>query len=86
MDNKLELLLKRINIDSDKYIYFNGGKLIKIVGNKEKTSYKFYIDLITNLPYDLYITLTNNLKKTYSEFKEISVIINVEKIENNTII
>ena len=37
MDNKLELLLKRINIDSDKYIYFNGGKLIKIVGNKEKT-------------------------------------------------
>ena len=45
MDSKLEILLKKLNIEQEQYKYFNDGKLLKIVGNKEKTNYNFYIEL-----------------------------------------
>ena len=43
MEANLEKLLKKISLESDKYKYFEGGKLVKIVGNKEKTIAKYYL-------------------------------------------
>ena len=80
MQNKLELLLKKLNIEENDYSYFNDGTLDKIVGNKDKTNYNFYITLNTNLPYELYDKMNNEIKKIYSEFKEVKIIINVKNI------
>ena len=40
MDSKLQMLLDKININHEYYKYFNDSKLIKIVGNKNRDSYK----------------------------------------------
>ena len=34
MDNKLELLLSKINLDKEDYVDFEGGKILKIEGVK----------------------------------------------------
>ena len=57
MDSKLELLLNKIQINKDYYKYFNLGKLVKIVGNKDKSKIR-YIKNDT----DYY----NELKKIYT--------------------
>ena len=83
MDSKLEILLKKLNIEQEQYKYFNDGKLLKIVGNKEKTNYNFYIELNTNIPYLLLEELNKKIKKVYSEFKEVKIILNVNNIDTN---
>ena len=37
MQDKLKTLLEQINFDNNLFVFFNDGKLNKIVGNKEKT-------------------------------------------------
>ena len=44
---KLILLLNQIKLDENLFNFFNAGKLDKIVGNKDKTSYHFFITLKT---------------------------------------
>ena len=83
MDSKLEILLKKLNIEQEQYKYFNDGKLLKIVGNKEKTNYNFYIELNTNIPYLLLEELNKKIKKVYSEFKEVKIVLNVNNIDTN---
>jgi len=83
MDSKLEILLKKLNIEQEQYKYFNDGKLLKIVGNKEKTNYNFYIELNTNIPYEILEEMNKKIKKIYSEFKEVKIIIEVDKIDTN---
>ena len=53
MENKLKLLLEQINFE-DKNEYFKEGILDKIVGNKDKTKYNFYITTSTNIPLSQY--------------------------------
>lgn len=84
MQNKLKLLLNKINIDEN-LDYFKEGELYKIVGNKEKTNYNFYIKLLTNIPYDIYVDFNQKLKDKYNEFKEVKVILIVSKINKDLI-
>ena len=75
MDNLLKLL-KQIKLNEEYFDYFNDGKLVKIIGNKEKTKYQFNIDLAKTLPLDVYIAFVDCLKKEYSNYK-VSTIFNV---------
>ena len=47
MDNKLQILLNKININNEYYKYFDNSKLLKIVGNKERDSYTFFIEIFS---------------------------------------
>ena len=77
MDKKLELLLNKLNIED--LSYFEDGILKKIVCNKNKNHYVFYIKLNENLPLSIYESLEENLKKIYNKVKT-SIHIETEKI------
>ena len=75
MDNKLELLLNKLNMDLSSY---KDGKLLKIVANKNKTKYAFYIHFNKPLSLKSYIELKNNLKKHYKNY---SIVLNINADE-----
>ena len=83
MDNKLEILLKKLNIEENYYNFFKNGKLLKIIGNKEKTNYNFYVKLETNIPYNLLEEMNKNIKKVYSEFNNVKIILEVDNIDTD---
>ena len=49
----------------NKYEYFKTGKLLKIVSNKKKTNYNFYVKLNTNIPYILELFYKYQNKQIY---------------------
>ena len=69
MHDKLELLLNQINMPNEDYAYFKSGNLDKIVGNKNKDAYTFFITLEEILPLETYINLLNLLKAKYLDYK-----------------
>ena len=73
MEANLEKLLNKINIDKNKYNYFENGKLIKIIGNKEKTKYEFIIEN-NILPLEIYLEVSDLLKKTFNITESILII------------
>ena len=77
MDVKLDLLLKKMNLDLDKYTYFEDGKLVKIIANKDKTNYTFIIDLKTNLPLEVLKDFEKHLKETFKTVDKVDYSINV---------
>jgi len=77
MDSKLQQLLNKINLDNSYYSYFENGKLLKIVGNKTKDSYMFYIELNENLPVNIYEEVVNNIKECFNAYKSIKISISV---------
>ena len=85
MDSKLKLLLDTIKINEENIKYFENGTLDKIIGNKAKDSYCFYIKLDTNLPVNVYEELINKINDYYSSY-ECKVWFNVDKINKDYII
>lgn len=78
MEEKLQMLLKQIDMFKDNINDFEGGKLEKIIGNKSKTEYRFYITLKENLKLITYLEFEEKLKKKYSDFEKINAYFNVE--------
>ena len=81
---KLFLLLNQIKLDENLFNFFNEGKLDKIIGNKDKTCYHFFITLKSTLPLDTYIQFLNCLKNNFKNYK-VSVSFKVESINNEYI-
>ena len=81
MDSKLEILLKKLDLTKEELEFFESGKLDKIIGNKSKTSYNFYVTLPTNIPFSLYQKINDQIKKVYEEFSSVKIIINVLKYD-----
>lgn len=79
MNDKLKLLLDKINLDTSYYSYFNEGSLDKIIVNKNKTKECFVISLNSNLPISIYNILYENIVNTFkNEFiKDISINLNI---------
>ena len=75
MEKNLQQLLEKIEFDLKKYSFFDTGKLLKIVGNKDKTSYNFNLELEKNLPFDIYLELDKLIKKSFNTIKNIKIII-----------
>ena len=82
MEENLKKLLEKIMLNDENYPYFMDGKLIKIVGNKEKTKYAFYLELKENLELEVYLNFKEKLKQYFSNFKiEININVNNMKQE-----
>ena len=82
MNDKLELLLKQIALEEEFYPYFEEGSLLKIIGNRNKDTYVFFLSLKTNLPINLYTHFLDLLKKKYSDFM-VNISIEVENIDTS---
>ncbi|MBR2840258.1 MAG: PolC-type DNA polymerase III [Bacilli bacterium] len=85
MQDKLELLLKQIKLKKDDYTFFKDGKLEKIVCNKNKDKYAFYINLKNVLPPDIYIEFRSLLKNKYSNYT-VTPFFTVKKYELNDVL
>ena len=81
---KLILLLNQIKIDNSLLNYFKEGKLDKIVGNKDKTCYHFFIALKNTLPLEVYIKFLDCLKNNFKDYK-VGVSFKVENKKNEYI-
>ena len=81
---KLNLLLNQIKLNKDLLDFFKDGKLDKIVGNKDKTCYHFFITLKSTLPLDIYIEFLNCLKNNFKNYK-VGVSFKVENKKNEYI-
>lgn len=66
MQDKLKLLLDKINFDRDLYSYFTDGKLEKIIINKSKAEACFIISISNTLPVFIYNFLCDNIYKTFN--------------------
>ena len=86
MDNKLQILLNKININNEYYKYFDNSKLLKIVGNKERDSYTFFIECDNTLDIEVYDIFLLCLNQTFKNYKKISVNIKCNKINYNLVI
>jgi len=84
MNEKLELLLKQIKLEEEYYSFFEDGTLVKIVGNRNKDTYVFFLELGKNIPVDTYVHFLDLLKGAYSNFN-VNVSIEVKDIDNNLI-
>ena len=82
MNQNLEKLLKLLEIEDLKN--YENGTLDKIIGNKEKTNYIFYITLNNYLPVLEYNNLLTKLINHYNDIKNISIKMNI-KNENKEI-
>lgn len=79
MDDKLKKLLSKINLDSDKFHYFENGS-IEIIKNKDNTACKFIMSLKTNIPLDIYIECNKLLSESFSMVKMVILDIKVDTL------
>ena len=74
MDSKINTLLEKLNLTEDCKNCFNNSKLAKIVGNKEKTSYTFYIEINNTLSIENYKVFIEKLKGTFASIENVNVV------------
>ncbi len=72
MQDKLNLLLTQIDLPKDEVKYFENSKLDKIVCNRDKDKYAFYISLDNILPIKTYTEFNKLLKQKYSSVTVVS--------------
>src|SRR5574344_4900 len=85
MKKNMSKLLKKIGFSEDKYNYFNDTTLEKIVGNKDKTKYKFYLKSENLLPVDIYNNFNELLCKSFNEYESVKPFFNVSIIDTNLV-
>ena len=78
MQQYMEVLLKKINYPEAKYVNFKTANLDKIIGNKDKTRYLFYITIDNLLSVDDYEEFENLVKEQFSEFKSVDILFTVK--------
>ena len=81
MHDKLELLLKKIDLEEENYSFFNNGKLEKIKINNETKEANFIINLDSNLSLELYNELKIKIGNSFNEYK-ITLTIEVDKVND----
>ena len=54
MDEKIQILLNKINIDENSYQYFSDAKLTKVKVNSKIDSWLIFIEKETLLPIEVY--------------------------------
>ncbi len=82
MEEKIRILLEKICLPEEFHNFFLGGKLEKIVGNKDKTVYTFFMQLNESIDLNCYLTFMEALKKEFREYKvDIKLSVVDKKIE-----
>ena len=78
MEEKLQMLLKQIDMSKDNINDFEGGKLEKGIGKKSNTEDRFYVTWKENLKLITDLEFEEKRKKKYSDFEKINAYFNVE--------
>ena len=75
MDDKIQKLIDKLELSSECIKTLEDSKLEKIIANKEKTSYCFYITVKNILPIELYKEFYSKLKESFPGIKNVSCIL-----------
>ena len=86
MDSKMNKLLEKLNLNEECKVCFTDAKLVKIVGNKEKTNYTFYIEINSTLSIEKYKEFVLKLKESFASIENVNVVFNVLNENNDLII
>ena len=82
MDSKIKTLVEKLNLSKECVTELESAKIDKIVGNKDKTNYCFYINTLKTLPVDLYKEFVDKLKNAFN-IENVSAIFNVLEEDND---
>ena len=83
MDNKMEILLEKTNIDKDHYQYFYDAKITKIKVNPKTNTWNIFIEKDKLLPIEIYEELENKKMNLDSNAENIEIIYKLKEIDNN---
>ena len=81
MNEKLKVLLEKINLEEKNYSFFMGGKLEKLLVDKNKKTWHFFITLKEVLDVEVVNELKEKIRTTFSDLKEVFLTINY--VNNN---
>ena len=84
MNDKMKILLEKINIDNDSYQYFSSANLTKIKVNPNKDSWNIYIDIDNLLPVEIYEEVESKKELLDKNASNIEIIYNVLNKDMNT--
>ncbi len=84
MDNNMQKLLDKINIDNDSYQYFSDAVITKIKVNSKTGNWNIFVQKENPLPLNILEELENKKGLLDSNTKEIGFIFNVNNIDLNT--
>ncbi len=84
MDDKIKILLDRINIDNANYQYFNDAKITRIVVSSKTKSWNIYIDKDELLPIDVLKELEEKKYLLDKDAPEITFIWNIDSNDIET--
>ena len=85
MNDKLKLLLDKINLNSECYKYFENGKIIKIISSKDKLNWNFIIETSSLLPTEVLEFLDNNIKNGFEKLNSVTYTIKPLSVSNSKI-
>ena len=76
MDPKISSLIEKLKLTDKCAINFKSSKIEKIVANKEKTKYCFYITVDSILDLESYKEFISKLSNSFNDVEQVSVIFN----------
>ena len=84
MDEKIKILLDKINIDKNNYQYFSDAKISKIRINSKTGSWNIFVEKTTPLPIEIFTELEEKKHLLDEAAEEIGFIFDVENPDLNT--
>ena len=84
MNDKMEILLNKINMDKEKYPYFSSAKLTKIKVHRKTSTWEVFISIPSAVPLEIIKELEEKKNNLDEHAKEITFIWDVENIDVNT--
>ena len=79
MDDKIKILLDKINMDETSYPFFSDAKLTKIKINSKKDSWQIFIDKEELLPTNIYEEIENKKNQLDEKASSIEIIMTIKK-------
>ena len=83
MDEKIKVLLDKINMDESSYPYFSDAKLVKIKINSKKDSWQVFIEKDDLLPIDIYEELESKKHQLDEKSSNIDIIMTIKNQDLN---
>ena len=83
MDDKLKLLLDKINLDKENYKYFSNAKLTKIKVSSKDNSWNVFIKNDNPLPVDIIEELEDKKTNLDENISSITFVFDIENIDIN---
>ena len=82
MDEKIKILLDKINVDEASYQYFSDAKITKVKVNSKIDSWLIFIDKDNLPPVEVYEELQNKKNALDENTKSIDFVFNIKNIDN----